>query len=190
MLKHQVFFLCYRRSIYFYKAELCDFLKNVKLKKILLGIAYNILYNNLVMQFPYRRLFMKTLKIDLCKNWQLATITHGEHKDYTSLSELQKDGVEIISATVPGTVELDLKNAGKITKDLFFGTNPWEINSYTQMLHCYYFTTFNTDRVSGAPRLVFEGLDCFYSMYRIGCKHGSISSRRRREREEICASKC
>ena len=59
MLKHQVFFLCYRRSIYFYKAELCDFLKNVKLKKILLGIAYNILYNNLVMQFPYRRLFMK-----------------------------------------------------------------------------------------------------------------------------------
>ena len=119
---------------------------------------------------------MKTLKIDLCKNWQLATITHGEHKDYTSLSELQKDGVEIISATVPGTVELDLKNAGKITKDLFFGTNPWEINSYTQMLHCYYFTTFNTDRVSGAPRLVFEGLDCYADIYVNGKLAASVDN--------------
>ena len=108
---------------------------------------------------------MKTTKIDLCKNWRLATLTHGEHKDYTSYRELQEDGVEIIPASVPSTVELDLKAAGKITKDLFFGTNSWEINAYTQMLHCYYFTTFNTDRVSGSPRLVFEGLDCYADIY-------------------------
>lgn len=119
---------------------------------------------------------MKTTKIDLCKNWRLATLTHGEHKDYTSYRELQEDGVEIIPASVPSTVELDLKAAGKITKDLFFGTNSWEINAYTQMLHCYYFTTFNTDRVSGSPRLVFEGIDCYADIYVNGKLAASVDN--------------
>ena len=108
---------------------------------------------------------MVTTKIDLCKNWQLSVLPHNEHMNYTCKDELVADGVEVLAATVPGTVELDLKAAGKITKDLFFGTNSWEINEYTQSLHCYYFSIFNVNRISGAPRLVFEGLDCYADVY-------------------------
>lgn len=107
---------------------------------------------------------MKTSKIDLCGDWQFAVLSHGEHKDYISAKELLCDGVEIMPATVPGTVELDLEKAGKI-KDLFFGRNPDKIRRYTERLHCYYFKTFTADRISNAPRLVFEGLDCYADIY-------------------------
>ena len=54
---------------------------------------------------------MVTTKIDLCKNWQLSVLPHNEHMNYTCKDELVADGVEVLAATVPGTVELDLKAA-------------------------------------------------------------------------------
>ncbi len=108
---------------------------------------------------------MKTQRIDLCENWSLAVLSHGEHKDYTSYGELLEDKVQIVDATVPGTVELDLKAAGIIKEDLFFGNNPDKIRRYTERLHCYYFRKFTAEKIDCDPQLEFEGLDCYADIY-------------------------
>ena len=107
---------------------------------------------------------MRKTVIDLCGSWKLAVLMHGKHKDYTTASKLIDDGIEVMPVTVPGAVESDLHANGKVD-DLFFGTNPDKIRRYTERLHCYYFTSFNTNRTSGNPTLLFEGLDCYADIY-------------------------
>lgn len=115
---------------------------------------------------------MKMRKISLCGEWSLAVANHGEHSDYTASCQIKE---EVISAKVPGNVELDLFAAGKVG-DLFFGENPDSIRRLTERLHCYYFKTFTVDAIESEPILRFEGLDCYAEVFINGILVGSYDN--------------
>ncbi len=128
---------------------------------------------------------MITKKKSLCGEWKLTVIPHAEYakhgkhgkeKAYHTIAEVEADGNEVISATVPGNLELDLFKAGKV-EDLFFGTNPDKIRRYTERLHCYYFTNFQVEEISSIQEtLVFEGLDCYADVFLNGQLVGSFDN--------------
>ncbi len=108
-------------------------------------------------------------KISLCGEWKLAVMPHETSVNCSCSQELHDLNVEIIPATVPGNLELDLNKAGKVD-DLFFGTNPDKIRRYTEKLHCYYFKSFTFEEFENDPVLCFEGLDCYADVYLNGKK--------------------
>ena len=71
---------------------------------------------------------MNSNTFSLCGDWFLAVLPHKDSLDLSSINELYENKLEIIPAKVPGNMELDLYNAGKVD-DLFFGTNPDRIRN-------------------------------------------------------------
>lgn len=114
-------------------------------------------------------------KFSLCGEWKLAVMPHETSVECSCSQELHDLNVEIIPATVPGNLELDLNKAGKVG-DLFFGTNPDKIRRYTEKLHCYYFKSFTFEEFENDPVLCFEGLDCYADVYLNGIKVASYDN--------------
>ena len=88
-------------------------------------------------------------------------------------AELDSSGWPEISAEVPGNVELDLMRHG-LLPDLSRGNNVYLNLEYEQ--HCWWYTrTFPayTHSLGKHVELVFEGLDCFASVWLNGCKIGT-----------------
>lgn len=118
---------------------------------------------------------MNSQKLSLCGQWKLAVMPHKESIDCCSSKEIYDRNIEILPATVPGNLELDLRAANKVD-DLFFGTNPDKIRRYTERLHCYYFRDFEIDEIKANAVLCFEGLDCYADVFINGQKVGSFDN--------------
>lgn len=63
---------------------------------------------------------------------------------------------------MPGNLEIDLMNAGKMQDPYFGGNHADRSNEY---LHCFYFTEFEYDGSLENPSLFFEGLDTLTEIY-------------------------
>ncbi|MBO4770231.1 MAG: hypothetical protein J5563_05555, partial [Clostridia bacterium] len=90
-------------------------------------------------------------KLSVCPNTRVVR----ENYDFRTPSDVENSGLEIIPASVPGNFELDLMNAGKLTRDIFFGTNILKLQDL-ECMHLWYFTEFETEPVRAA-----DGPDVF-----------------------------
>ena len=118
---------------------------------------------------------MNKNKLSLDGNWSLSVLPHKESIEISSIKEIYSNNLEVIPAKVPGNMELDLYNAGKVD-DLFFGKNPDRIRRYTEKLHCDYFRKFNVEKICGEPLLCFDGLDCYADVFVNGVKTASFDN--------------
>lgn len=78
--------------------------------------------------------------------------------------EILASGCEIIDASVPGNLELDLIRAGKLPEDIFFGTNILQVQKY-ESTHLWYFTSFHLEETEDDAFLLFEGIDTASEIY-------------------------
>jgi beta-mannosidase len=77
---------------------------------------------------------------------------------------VERSGLEIIPANVPGNFELDLQRAG-LLPDPFFGMNMRKVNDLEDR-HVYYFRRFSAaPEEETRPVLVFEGLDTYADVF-------------------------
>lgn len=96
------------------------------------------------------------MKID---SWQVAYRNNCEVTVFPKTkSEILASGYEIINASVPGNLELDLSRAGKLPEDIYFGTNILETQKY-ESTHVWYFTEFELEDNGKDRFLLFEGID-------------------------------
>jgi beta-mannosidase len=78
-----------------------------------------------------------------------------------------------VPAQVPGNVELDLARAGQLPSDLFHGLNILELRPF-ENYQWWYHRTFSTPDWTGEneTEIVFEGLDCFATIWINGVEVG------------------
>jgi len=102
--------------------------------------------------------------IDLCGEWKLYYGLHDNNAPATP-DDLKSRNWPVISAVVPGNVELDLFAAGKI-KNPEIGNNIYDLRKYEDY-QWWYNRTFDTPQINPGERIeiVFEGLDCFGSIW-------------------------
>ena len=75
-------------------------------------------------------------------NWEIAFTTSPDQvKEYKTIEELRKSGLNIMKATVPGCFESDLAANG-LEEDFYFGSNILNARKY-ESTHVYYFSEFN-----------------------------------------------
>lgn len=101
--------------------------------------------------------------IPLEQNWKMAYAHHDRCKRgcYCTIEALETSGFDIIPASVPGCLELDLMKAGKL-KDLYFSTNTLEAQKLEDV-HVWYYTVL--DITDSSRYLHFEGIDTFAEIY-------------------------
>ena len=114
-------------------------------------------------------------KLSVCPNSRVVR----ENYDFRTPSDVENSGLEIIPASVPGNFELDLMNAGKLTRDIFFGTNILKLQDL-ECMHLWYFTEFETEPVSAVDGpdvfLNFEGIDTVSEIYLNGVLLGTAEN--------------
>jgi beta-mannosidase len=102
--------------------------------------------------------------ISLDGEWQLC---YGLHDRNTPVApdELKNREWPVITGRVPGNVELDLLSAGEI-EDPEKGSNVYDLRKY-EAYQWWYYRTFETPGHAEGERiqLVFEGLDCFGTIW-------------------------
>ena len=109
----------------------------------------------------------------------------GEWKIYYGLQdknapdtpkELLKSKLDRIDATVPGNVEIDLLNAGKIN-DPLVGNNVYDLRKY-ETYQWWYHRTFQKPDVPEGHRveLCFDGIDCIADIWLNGKKIGHVEN--------------
>ena len=112
-------------------------------------------------------------KTDLCGNdWKLIYVKNKKYVtdgECSSTDELILRGYDIIDATVPGNLEIDLERAGKIDDPFYAGNHAKRDCEY---LHAFYIKEFEYSGEYAAPELVFEGLDTIAEIYLNGKKVG------------------
>ena len=96
-------------------------------------------------------------------NWKAAYAHHEECAQVkcSTIAELENSGFDIIPASVPGNLELDLMKAGKI-EDLYFSTNTLQALKLEDV-HVWYYTVVNI--TSPNQYLRFEGIDTYADIY-------------------------
>ena len=96
--------------------------------------------------------------------WHLTHFPEKEHA-FGSPVALRAAGLPAVEARVPGNVELDLVRAGELP-DPFFGDNVERLRAL-EAHEWWYEREFPTPDASGDPALslVFEGLDCFATVW-------------------------
>ena len=77
----------------------------------------------------------------------------------------------ILTATVPGCVQLDLSECGYLPSDLYMGENILETEKY-ESYEWWYERTFTCPEQRENAYLVFEGVDCLAEYYLNGVKLG------------------
>ena len=102
--------------------------------------------------------------MDLNGKWKLYYYEYGK-KQIEAPTELVTENISFITATVPGNVELDLSAVGLLPKDLFFGENILEAESY-EKYDWWYEKSFIPSAPTDQKRVVlrFSGVDC-YAVY-------------------------
>ena len=102
--------------------------------------------------------------VSLCGAWKLCYGPHDRNAP-ANPAALKKMNWPVIAAAVPGNVELDLLAAG-IIKNPETGNNIYDLRKY-EAYQWWYFRTFETPPSAAAQRveIVFEGLDCFGSVW-------------------------
>lgn len=92
----------------------------------------------------------------------------------TTIEELNKSGLVIIPANVPGNFELDMQNAGLI-EDPFFGTNIIKMQELENR-HIWYGKSFEFNGDCDDPNFLFEGIDTFSDIFLNGTLIGSTNN--------------
>lgn len=102
--------------------------------------------------------------ISLDGQWQLYYGQYNKNAPSNPV-ELKYKNWPMILATVPGNVEIDLMRAGKI-KNPEIGNNIYDLRKY-EAYQWWYCKIFDTPRLDSGERaeLVFEGLDCFGTIW-------------------------
>lgn len=95
--------------------------------------------------------------------WKLAYAPHDDAvlTSLKTISEIEQSGFPMICASVPGSLELDLMNAG-ILDDPFFSTHLFDVQKL-ETLHVWYYTTLCVEDERQSLR--FEGIDTFAEIY-------------------------
>jgi beta-mannosidase len=102
--------------------------------------------------------------MSLCGEWRLYYGPHDKNAP-ANPDELKNMKWPMITASVPGNVELDLLASGKI-KNPEIGNNIYDLRKY-EAYQWWYFRTFETPAYAAGERveIVFEGLDCFGTVW-------------------------
>ena len=114
-------------------------------------------------------------RIDLCGTWELCHRLQPPEGP-ADLDKALGDGWETLPAQVPGNVELALIEAGKLP-DPFVGDNIFLLRPY-EFHEWWYRRAFTAPQLApGAHgRLIFEGLDCFATIWLNGRKLGDTAN--------------
>ncbi|MBP5313104.1 MAG: hypothetical protein J6112_09770 [Clostridia bacterium] len=98
----------------------------------------------------------------MCRNSTVAK----KKLNFTTVDGIISSGLEIMDATVPGNLELDLIKAGKLPEDIFFGTNILLLQDL-ECEHVWYFTNFELEVIEDRPfsSLCFGGIDTVSEIY-------------------------
>lgn len=106
-------------------------------------------------------------------NWKLAYAPNFKckGKEYTTISELENSGFDIIPASVPGNFELDLIREGKL-EDLYYSTNTLKAQELENM-HVWYFCRFTAE---SNQYIRFEGIDTVADIYINGRPKKSVDN--------------
>lgn len=96
-------------------------------------------------------------------DWKVAFAPNQEcsRKEYTRINEIMNAGIPVIDANVPGSIECDLMNAGKLP-DLYFSTNTLQAQK-TENLHAWYFSEFTINDCNEYIHL--SGIDTIADIY-------------------------
>lgn len=101
-------------------------------------------------------------------DWQLAYCNHSTFSrnkwNLKTKAEIQRLGLPIINASVPGNFELDLVAAGVLPTDLYFGTNILEIQKY-ESTHLWYISSFTIENLDMDIYLRCEGIDTIAEIF-------------------------
>ena len=70
-------------------------------------------------------------------NWKLAYAHHDAccGQEFYSIKDLEASGFDVLNATVPGQLEVELMKAGKLP-DIYFSTNTLNCSSEIPVLIC------------------------------------------------------
>lgn len=95
--------------------------------------------------------------------WKVAYAHHEKccEKQYCTIWDLEQSGFEILSANVPGNLELELMRNRKVD-DLYFSTNTLKAQELEDV-HAWYYTKINIEKTN--QYLHFEGIDTFSDIY-------------------------
>lgn len=95
--------------------------------------------------------------------WEMAYAHHQDvkEKQYCTIGDIEKSGFETMPASVPGCLEKDLMQAGKLD-DLYFGTNTLAAQKLEDV-HVWYFAKIQIEKKT--QYLHFEGIDTFSDIY-------------------------
>ena len=114
-------------------------------------------------------------RIPLDGNW---TLTHFEEgsRCISHPNELAATGLAAIPAHVPGTVELDLMQAGELP-DIYHGDNIHQLRPL-EFHEWWYRCTFRAPAVRAGQRfdLLFNGLDCFATIWLNNAELGATAN--------------
>ena len=95
--------------------------------------------------------------------------------DFSTFGGCLRAGMTEIPARVPGALETDLEAAG-ILPELYFGENILAVQDYETAAYCVS-RSFRYERRAGfCDTLVFEGLDCFASVFIDGRRVGDFDN--------------
>lgn len=112
------------------------------------------------------------------ENWQAAIVSHSDVKkgfEASTAEELLQSGKKIISAEVPGNLELDLEKAG-LLENLYYGDNILKAQK-TEHLHMWYFASFDFCAEENSDAfLCFQGIDTASEIYLDGVLLGKTEN--------------
>ncbi len=105
--------------------------------------------------------------------WKVAYERHNfcKDKEFTTIHDIESSGMPIISATVPGELQLDLMREG-VLPDLFFSENTL-LAQKTENLHAWYFARFDGGE---NKHLKFYGIDTIADIFVNGTLVQSVSN--------------
>ncbi len=95
--------------------------------------------------------------------WKIAYAHHEMacQKQLCTIRDIEQSGFDILPASVPGCLEKELMQAGKLD-DLYFSTNTLDAQKLEDV-HVWYFTKFEIKKKD--QYLHFEGIDTFSDIY-------------------------
>lgn len=95
--------------------------------------------------------------------WKIAYAHHDQacQKPLCTIRDIEQSGFDTMPASVPGCIEKELMQAGKL-KDLYFSTNTLEAQKLEDV-HVWYYTKVNVQKEKQYLR--FEGIDTFSDIY-------------------------
>ena len=116
------------------------------------------------------------LSADLNGAWSFAYTTDSALvAEYATLAALRQSGLPIYAGTVPGNFELDLQAQG-LCGEPFYARNVQALEQY-EFAHVWYARAFSATAPADMDALlVFEGVDCYATIYLNGDLLGDVDN--------------